>query len=145
MSSEHMETTNYPLSWVRQDIEQRLFFAGGRFTRVNTWLSLVIGILIALCAYGLLLLLPRYVYQWRTDQLKEMFTKGVIPYCIVLLASWSIAILAIKGRKHALQRKALRYMVVPDDPDFVLAPSTVDQVRKNIQRTVRRRASLPPV
>ena len=33
-----------PLSWARSDVEQRLGFRGGRFTKVNVWLAASIAV-----------------------------------------------------------------------------------------------------
>ncbi|MSR60322.1 MAG: MotA/TolQ/ExbB proton channel family protein [Planctomycetaceae bacterium] len=55
-----------------------------------------------------------------------MFTeRGMIPYQIVFFCSWAVAILFLKRRKLALQQKALDYVVVPTEPDFVLSSATV--------------------
>jgi biopolymer transport protein ExbB/TolQ len=52
------------------------------------------------------------------------------------LSFWSLAILFIKWRKLAFQRRALDCQVTPDKHDFVLSPNTVDQVLQKILVTV---------
>lgn len=118
------------LSWARQDIEQRLAFPGGRYTRVNNWLSALIGVLLTLATYGVLVL-------FRRSALAIMFIdRGPIPYFIVFLSAWSLAILFLKWRKLALQKRSLLYSVVPDDHDFVLSSATVEEVMNNLYATV---------
>ena len=123
-------TSDVKLSWARQDIEQRLAFTGGRYTRVNTWLSVLIAVLLTLLTYGVLVLM-------RKTSLASMFLeRGPIPYFIVFFSAWSFAVLFLKWRKLALQRKSLQYAVVPSDHDFVLSSATVEIVMNNIYRTV---------
>ena len=118
------------LSWTRGDIEQRLGFRGGRFTRVNNLLSMLLGCLLAVLFYCLLIPLQGTL-------LATMFTeRGPTPYFIVFFSCWSVAILLLKWRKLALQRRALRYRVVPDDPSFVLTATTAEQVMHRIYATV---------
>jgi biopolymer transport protein ExbB/TolQ len=116
-----------PLSWARQDVEQRLFFPGARHTRVNNWLAASLGLALAISFYAVL------YFAVRGSEFAKMFTElGVIPFVIVFFACWSIAILFIKWRKLSLQRRALRYEVVPRENDFVLSAATVDQVIERI-------------
>ena len=119
-----------PLSWSRQDIEQRLAFRGGRFTRVNSWLSALLGAALSVLFYGVL-------FPLRHTQFGEMFTnRGFIPYLIVFFSFWALAVLFLKWRKLAFQRRALQYAVVPSDHDFVLSSATVDVVMDKIYATV---------
>jgi len=119
-----------PISWFRDDIENRFGFQGGRFTRVNNLLAFFIGLLAAVAFYGSLIPL-------KDTWLAEMFTqRGPTQYAVVLLCGWSAAILLLKWCKLRLQRKTLSHTVVPEDPDFVLSPATVDQVMQKIFATV---------
>lgn len=123
-------TSEVPLAWSRQDIEQRLAFRGGRFTRVNTILSFLLG-------GGLTLLFYAALLPLETTTLAVMFTsRGVIPYCICFFTAWSLAILFLKSQKLAYQRRSLNYSVVPNEHDFVLSSSTVDVVMEKIFATV---------
>jgi biopolymer transport protein ExbB/TolQ len=117
-----LNTSTVTLSWTRLDIEQRLFFSGSRFTRVNTLLSLLLAILLALVFHGVLLLAPGSVFH------AKFIGQGVIPATIVFLSSWCLSILFLKWRKLALQKRCVNLQLIPDQADFVLSPTTVDQV-----------------
>lgn len=118
------------LSWSRGDIEQKLGFRGGRFTRVNNWLSFLLGAAGTIVFYVVMMLIPG---TW----IAQSFTqRGPTPYFIAWLSFWSLAILFFKWRKLALQRRALQCEVVPNDHDFVLSPATVDQVSHRILSSI---------
>ena len=118
------------LSWTNTDIEHRFAFRGGRFTRVNTLFTLLNGVLLTIVFFLVLIPLEGTYFH-------AMFThRGPVPYSIVGFFFWSLSILVVKAHKLALQRKALPLMVVPDDPEFVLSPTTVDDVLANIYRAV---------
>ncbi len=130
LSANLSSRANVPLAWSRQDIEQRLCFHGGRFTRVNTFLSLLIGLVFAVLFYSIM-------FVFRGSSVAAMFLeRGLVPYSIVFFSCWSLAILGLKWRKLALQRKALNWQVVPTEHDFVLSGATVDLVSDNIYATV---------
>ena len=119
-----------PLSWARADIEQRLGFRGGRYTRVNTLLSLIIGSALTAVFYGMLI-------PFRGSAVAATFMeRGPTPYVTMFLAWWSVAILIIKSRKLAFQRRTLDYEVVPESHDFVLSAGTANQVLDRIYATV---------
>lgn len=119
-----------PLSWVRSDPEQRLAFHGARFTRVNTWCALLIGVIFTTGFYTLFYLAPG-------SYLAVTFTqRGPIPYCIALFFFWSLAILLLKFLKLRLQRRVLQLVVVPENPEFVLSPLTVEDVIGRIYQVV---------
>jgi biopolymer transport protein ExbB/TolQ len=119
-----------PLSWTRMDIEQRLGFRGGMYTQVNNLLTFLIGIGLTLAFYGTLMLFEENVFS-------SMFTeRGITPYFICFFSFWSLAILVIKSRKLALQRRALTFEVLPRDHDFVLSSTTVNDVFDQIHATV---------
>ena len=127
MSNFHQDNR---LSWSRDDIEQKIGIRGGRFTSVNTKLCAVLAIVVTVSFYVILYLTPS---GWFSD----MFTKrGMTPYCMILLASWSLFILLIKAAKVRLQRKALKIAIIPREHDFVLSPNTVDQVLGNVANAV---------
>ena len=119
-----------PLSWQRKDIEQRLFFPGGKHTRVNSLLSALIGLMLAVFFY--LALIPFY----GTLFAKYFTEQGPIPYAIVFFTGWSLAILFLKWRKLVFQQKALNYQVVSKDPDFILSGGNADLVIDNIYEIV---------
>lgn len=115
-------STEFTLSWFRQDVEQRLAFRGGHHTQVNTLLSILLGIILTLLFYGVLLL-------FRDSNISRMFyEQGSIPVAISLFSGWGIAILFIKWRKVTLQRRALEIIVVPTNHDFILGAANVDMI-----------------
>ena len=118
------------LSWSRSDPEQRLAFRGARFTNVNPYFSVLLGSLLTIVFYFALV-------PFQATYFGAMFTqRGVIPYCIAAFFFWSIAILVTKYFKLCLQRKSLQIEIVPDDPEFVLSPTTVREVYGRIVRSV---------
>lgn len=151
------------LSWERQDIEQRLCFPGGRYTRVNTFLAALLGLLLAVLFYAAVLTVDALTGDEGIEPQGEvqqgsspdgtgavtaaaetersgfvaMFTaRGAIPYAIVYFCGWALAILFLKWRKLALQRRALNVSIVPPKHDFVLSSGTVDVVMDNIYTAV---------
>jgi biopolymer transport protein ExbB/TolQ len=128
--AEALPSSLVPLSWARSDIEQRLGFHGGRYTRINNLLSLLLGGALAALFYAAL------IPAWDTVAGAMFIRRGPTPYFIVLLSCWSLAILFLKSRKLKLQRQALEHLVVPENPDFILSSATVAQVLEKIYATV---------
>lgn len=119
-----------PLTWIRSDPEQRLAFRGARFTRVNNGCSLLIAVVLTTLFYiALMPLQSWYVAVTFTE-------RGLIPYCIVFLSFWSVAILGLKFLKLRLQRRALKLSVVPENAEFILSPRTVDEVTQRLYSVV---------
>jgi biopolymer transport protein ExbB/TolQ len=119
-----------PLPWSRKDIEQRLFFTGGKHTRVNAMLTFLLGLAATVLFYGALV-------PFDGTPFADMFTKrSWVQYATVLLSFWSLMILFLKSRKIAFQRRALEYAVAPRDPDFVLSAANVDTVIDRIYQIV---------
>ena len=111
------------LSWSRSDIEQRCLFRGGRFTQINTLLSLLLAIALTAMVYGALSLTGQNIIR------SKLVGQGLIPYSIVFLTCWCLVILGVKKQKLRLQRKCLSMRLTPeDDPTFVLSPNTVRHV-----------------
>jgi biopolymer transport protein ExbB/TolQ len=123
------------LSWARQDIEQRLLFHGARFTQVNYLLSCLVAIVLTVLFYLLLLPFPgsmmyiKFMGQGRAVDI-------VIPFATVFLAWWCLAILFLKSRKLAFQRKTLELEITPENPEFVLSSATVDQILDRMYQLV---------
>lgn len=115
---------NTPLNWHRHDPEQRLGLRGGRFTRVKALPTGLIAAALTALLCGLLLALPS---GWRAVG-EMVLHRGPTQYATLFLSFWSLAILWFKWRKLQFQRLALRYLVIPDTPEFVLSPLTVDDV-----------------
>ncbi|WP_428308001.1 MotA/TolQ/ExbB proton channel family protein [Lacipirellula sp.] len=114
------------LSWSRSDIEQRLGFHGARHTRVNNLVALLAGLLTTAAFYAVLI-------YFKDSYLAVMFRdRGPTPYFIVFLSMWSLAILFIKWRKLVLQRSTLSISVLPSAHDFILSPTTVDEVTRRL-------------
>lgn len=123
------ESRTRELNWALQDVEQRFFFAGGRFTRVNGLLTGLIGILSAVAFYAVLMTTPLS----RTSFGQIFLDRGPTQHAVVVLFFWSLAILVFKRSKLRLQRRALDMRVLPDEPGFVISPATVDQVLNRIR------------
>lgn len=118
------------LSWSRQDVEQRLGLRGARFTRVNSRLTFLMAAAATVAFYAALTPLA-------ATRVAAMFTeRGMTPYFISFFTFWALAILLVKWRKLALQRKSLLYRVVPEDHGFVLSATTVDLVFDRMYATV---------
>ena len=105
-------------------------FRGARFTRVNSFCALLIGLLLTVGFYVLLLSAPG-------NMIAASFTqRGEIPYLIAIFAFWSLAILWLKWLKLRFQRRALQRVIVPEDPEFVLTPQSVDDVYHRMYEAV---------
>lgn len=117
-----LSATQGVLSWARSDIEQKLMFSGNRFTRVNTMLSFLIGLLLTIGFHGILLTMPG------TPLHAKFIGQGLIPTSIAFVSAWCLAILFLKWRKLAMQQRCLLMQVLPQEQDFVLSPMTVNRV-----------------
>ncbi len=129
-SFSQLSSTHSQLSWHRSDIEQRMFFSGDRFTRVNSVLSFLLAVVLTCCYYICILPFPK---SWLNN---KFIGQGPIPYSIAFFSAWCLAILFIKWRKLEMQKKCLEMQIVPEDPDFVLSPRNVDEVLERIQTLV---------
>ena len=120
------EETEYPLSWERNDIEQKIGLGGGRYTTVSMPLTFFMSLVATIIFYAIVFAIPA---NWFVD----MFTqRGITPYPTVFLGFWTAFILLIKQKKVRHQRTTLGYSILPSTRDFVLTPLTVDVVLKNI-------------
>jgi len=126
----HASHQPLPLSWARSDPEQCLLFRGARFTRVNSWCSLFLGVLLTVAFYLSLLPISKSMLG------ASFLQRGEIPYFIAFFSFWSLAILWLKWRKLVLQRKSLAFNILPEDPEFVLTPHSVDDVLQRIYEFV---------
>jgi biopolymer transport protein ExbB/TolQ len=123
-----------PLEWDRMDFERRLGLPGSKYTHTSKPLTFALAIVMTVAFYGALAPFTEYYIA------KVFLERGVVPYVIVLLTSWSLATLLVKWRKLALQIRALKYRVVPRDVDFVLAPQTVKDVMDRLYMVADRPA-----
>ncbi len=123
------------LNWVQEDLEQRFGFRGGRFTSCNKLFTFLAALLLAAGFYlGVVYCLKPFQ---QTAFVANMFlTHGLIPYPIVILFFWAIAILTVKWRKLAYQRRALNLAAVPQEPGFVLDRRTAPEVLKRLHALV---------
>lgn len=120
------------LDWGQRDIEQRLCFPGGRYTRVNSLLSGGFAAILTAGFYGVLMT------PWlRGTAVDVIFTKrGPTQYATALLFFWCLAILVVKSAKLSFQRRAFDVPVIPNDAGFVISTATVDRVLDRIHDTV---------
>lgn len=125
-----LRSPGYAIAWHRQDIEQRLFFPGGRFTSVNSAFSGLLAVLLTAGFYVCILPFPKFWFH------QKFIGQGVIPYSIAFLTAWCTAILFVKWRKLCMQRRCLKLVVVPDDPGFVLSPTNADFVLQRMSELV---------
>lgn len=118
------------LDWSRLDIENKLLFPAGRFTRPNNFLTFILGAIFAALFYAALIPIrgTAFAAMW--------MERGPTPYAIMLLTMWAVAILFVKWRKLALQRRALSIRVMPDDPTYVLSAMTVEPVLTRVYASV---------
>jgi biopolymer transport protein ExbB/TolQ len=120
------------LDWARCDIEQRLMFPGGRYTRVNNLLSGIIGAIATAVFFGLL-----QIPGLAGSGFAAIFTeRGPTQHAVMFLFFWSLAILGIKWLKLRFQWRALDVRVIPNEPGFVLSTATVNRVLDHIHDRV---------
>lgn len=118
------------LSWYQSDPEQRLFFRGGRFTRVNNTCSFLLAVIASVSFYAALI-------PFQETYFAQTFTqRGFVPYGIVFFFFWSMSILLLKSAKLKLQRKTLKLPFIPESPEFVLSSATVNDVTRRIHQAV---------
>lgn len=131
-SSDFVKPPRPILDWSRRDIEQRLLFPGGRYTRVNNFLTgLLAGVLTA-SFFGALQL-----QALRDTMFAEVFTnRGPTQFAVMFLFFWSLAILTIKWFKLRLQSESLDVRVIPNEPGFTLSTATVNKVLDHIHDCV---------
>jgi len=114
------------LSWEREDIERKLSIPAGKFTSVNTLFTLFCGILLGAIFYASLL---PFRHTWVGTMFYE---RGSIPFAIVLLSGWTLAILVVKWLKLEVQTKALSLRIVPESHDYVLSPVTANEIIRKL-------------
>ena len=119
-------TSDPPLHWEKRDFERMVGFKGAKYTGTNTFLTFGIGLLLALGFYVAIAPLTEHHFA------KMFYERGPVPYVIVVLTGWCLAILFVKWLKLRLQRKSLLYSIVPEDSDFVLSPLTADDVIRRL-------------
>lgn len=123
------EASDRLLEWHSGDIEQKLGFAGGKYTDSAGLLALISGILFTLVVYGVILLAGDNLRESKVSQL--LADRGPTPYAMVFLSAWCSCIFLVKLRKLAFQRRALGLEVMPHSSDYVL---TSDIARPTLDR-----------
>jgi biopolymer transport protein ExbB/TolQ len=126
----------YQLSWMEDDIENRLGFRGGRYTSVNKGLSVLLA-MVFLFIFGGVIFGMTFIPQMRfvTDiflRSGNILTIGPALFLFFL----SIAMLLFKSRKLAFQRRALSLATVPQNPDFVLNEQTAKTALQRLHKLV---------
>ena len=126
------------LSWNKLDVERKFAFESKKYTGVNSLFSFLLGIVFFGIFYAVLFLMLSF---YDVPMINMFFHGGpehrsLIPYFIVFLSSWTLAILFIKSRKLALQQRALTLKIVPEDVDFVLAPNSASQILNEMYEKV---------
>ena len=123
------------LNWSQDDIEQRVGFKGGRFTDTNKLLSFLMGLIFTVLFYLFVLYVLRVVVV--TKPIAAMFLdRGIVPYPTTFFFFWAVAILFLKSRKLAYQERSLELAAVPQQPEFVLNPTTARAVLERIYSLV---------
>lgn len=123
-----------PLDWHLGDIEQKFEFGGGKYTDVNTWFALFIAVVVAGGFFIGLCHIPANVRHLRAVQM--ILERGWTPYAMVSLGVLAIAILFIKWRKLAFQRRAFSIEVVPVGASFELTPESAQDILKRLNDSV---------
>jgi biopolymer transport protein ExbB/TolQ len=110
-------------SWFRDDLECRIGVRGGRFTRVNNTLWVIVAVVLTVAFYGAIAPFPSAYFN-------QVFTqRGKVQYVEVLFSFWALIIVLAKWSKVKLQQRALEFKdLVPVSPDFVLSPATVGDI-----------------
>jgi len=125
------------LNWSQDDFEQRLGFKGGRYTDVNRFLAFLMGVILTLIFYLFVIYVLRSSTNAVAKDIAGMFLNhGWVPGVTTLIFLWALAILFVKTRKLAFQRKALELAAVPQQPDFVLNPTSAKAVLERIYSLV---------
>jgi biopolymer transport protein ExbB/TolQ len=123
------------LNWSQDDIEQRAGFKGGRFTDTNKLLTFLMGVILTVLFYVFVLYVLRATTF--TKAIAAMFLdRGIVPYPTTFFFFWAISILFLKARKLAYQERSLELAAVPQQPDFVLNPTTARAVLERIYSLV---------
>jgi len=118
------------LSWLHSDFEQKFGFQGAKHTRANNVFTFIAAVVLAVLFYSI-------VAGIQDNHFAAMFIeRGITPYFIVFFSCWSVSIVFVKWRKLVLQRKALVLSIIPAESDFVLSPSTADEVLSKLYITV---------
>ena len=85
----------------KSDPEYLMGLPSGRFTRPNPYFALIVGVVIAVMFY-------LFIQMMNIVFLKNLFmSRGWVPYAIVFMTGWSLALVFIKSLKIRAQKKSL--------------------------------------
>ena len=132
----HHQDHRFQLSWIEDDIENRLGFRGGRYTNVNKGLSFLLAI-VFLFIFGGVIFGMTLIPQMKP--IADIFLRSGNIWTIapaLFLFSLSISMLLFKSRKLAFQRRALNLATVPQNPDFVLNEQTAKTALQRLHKLV---------
>lgn len=116
------------------DIEEKCGFPAKKYTGTNQLFTFLVGALFSLGFY--VMIYP--LYTSGDSNFAIMFFHGgaanrsIIPYFIVFLSCWSLAILVVKLAKLRFQRNSLVMQIFPPVADFVVSPHSVNVILKTI-------------
>lgn len=136
------------LHWQNEDIEERIGVTGGKYTDVNAFLTLFMGVGLTALFYGglwgvgllidggsvghggsnapssgissILSLFQTFSITLAGGCVDIFFHRGITPVVISLFTCWSLSILFVKWRKLIFQTRVLTLMVVPQSAGFEL-------------------------
>jgi len=120
------------LSWNKGDPEQRLGFRGGRYTNPNKTLGMLLGLLMSIAFYALLIHLAGWT-SWLAAASDIFTNRGLTQHAAVFLFFTAGALLWMKARKLAFQKKAFELPIMPADSSFGLSPETARAVMERLQ------------
>ena len=122
------------LDWHSSDIERKLGFPGSKYTDVSTWLAMILSALVSGCFLVALCNAP--VSVRRHPGAAILLDRGWTPYAMIVLFALAMAILFLKWRKLAFQRRALSIELIPVGTSFALTPDTAVDVLKTLNAAV---------
>ena len=128
------------LNWKKLDPEAKWGFKAKKFTGVNNWLSLIMGIVFTAVFYACLY--PFHMVG-KYNMVNMFFHGGpenrsTIPYFTVLLGFWCLAFLIIKAKKIKIQSQALEVELIPDSKEYVISPMNAQEIISDMNRKVYR-------
>ena len=85
---------------------------------------------LAMAAGFLAVVFPLYQMNWYLGEL--FFARGWVPFALLFLFGWSLAILVLKSRKLAQQRAAMLFDLFPDESTDI-SLDTLDKFTSHIQ------------
>ncbi len=134
MTTMRTERREKELDWHLGDIEQRCGFSGGKFTDVNLWFAFLATALITGAFFIGLCHVPPNIRSH--PAIAIILARGWTPYAMVGLFVLAMAILFVKWRKLAFQRRAFKIELIPVGASFALTQETALDVLKTLNDSV---------